>query len=115
MSSSREITVTEEPTYHRRETDVATAQKQLASQEMWGGPTRNYMGSDTPKVKAYLSTAILAEDRSKQRSRIEFTTAVPTDSYHPVFAYWSGDRPGVRNEDGYAKIKVQITFCNVLD
>jgi hypothetical protein len=107
--------MTEEPIYHRRETDIKTVKQQLTSQEMWGGPTRNYMGSDIPKVKAYLNQDILAEDRSKQRSRVEFTTAVPTDSYHPVFAYWSGDRPGIRNEDGYAKIKVQITFCNVLD
>jgi hypothetical protein len=105
--------VTKEPIYHRRETDLETAQKQIDSQEMWGGPCRNYMGSDIPKVKAYCNQSMLTEDRVKERSRIEFTTEVQPDSYHPVFAYWSGDRDGVRNEDGYAKITIQISFCNV--
>jgi hypothetical protein len=53
---------------------------------------------------------MLKEDRINERSRVEFTTEVETDSFHPVFAYWSGNREGVRNEDGYAKIKVTITF-----
>ncbi len=41
----------------------------------------------------------------------ESGTLVEIDSYHPHFAYWSGDREGVRNEDGYAKIDVRITYC----
>jgi hypothetical protein len=41
---------------------------------------------------------------------------VPPDSgTRPGLAYWSGEREGVRNEDGYAKIRVRITFCNQLD
>jgi hypothetical protein len=50
--------VTEGQIYHRKQgrqtDDVETARKQIASQELWGGPFRNYMGgSDIPKVKAY--------------------------------------------------------------
>jgi hypothetical protein len=40
---------------------------------------------------------------------------VEVDSCHPKFAYWSGDRDGIRNEDGYAKIKVMIAYCNQFD
>lgn len=54
----------------------------------------------------------LLNDLHTKESGIEFTTLVEVDSYHPKFAYWSGDREGVRNEDGYAKIKVTITYCN---
>ncbi len=103
--------MTEDRIYHRRETDLETIKKQLASQEIWGGPFKNYMGGiDIPKVKAYLNELMLKEDRINERSRVEFTTEVEPDSFHPVFAYWSGKREGVRNEDGYAKIKVRITF-----
>jgi hypothetical protein len=111
--------VTERQIYHRKQSrqaeDVETARKQIASQELWGGPPRNYMGSDIPKVKAYWNRLPLLSDRQTQESGIEFTTLVAVDSYHPKFAYWSGDREGVRNEDGYAKIKVTITFCNQFD
>jgi hypothetical protein len=98
--------------YHRKQTDVETAKKQIASQEIWGGPCRNYMGSDIPKVKAYVNELPFMSDGKTKTTGIEFTTMVKPDSYHPVFAYWSGEREGVRNEDGYAKIKVTITFCN---
>jgi hypothetical protein len=110
-TQTRENNVPEESIYHRREPDLEIIQKQLASQEIWGGPFQNYMGgSDIPKVKAYLNESMLKEDRKNERSRVEFTTDVATDSFHPVFAYWSGNRKGVVNEDGYAKIKVRITF-----
>jgi hypothetical protein len=56
----------------------------------------------------------IANEFHKQRG-IEFTTAVPPDPYHPAFVFWSGEREGVRNEDGYAKISVSITFCNQLE
>lgn len=73
------------------------------------------MGSDIPKVKAYWNQLPLLSDLQTQEGGLEFTTMVEVDSYHPKFAYWSGDREGVRNEDGYAKIKVTITFCNQFD
>ena len=105
--------------YHRKQSrqpdDVAIARAQIASQELWGGPPRNYLGSDIPKVKAYYHQLPLLNDRQTQESGIEFTTMVEVDSYHPKFAYWSGDRSGVRNEDGYAKIRVTIAYCNQFD
>ncbi|PSB50859.1 hypothetical protein [Chamaesiphon polymorphus] len=111
--------VTERQIYHRKQSrqpeDVETARKQIASQELWGGPPKNYLGSDIPKVKAYMHKLPLSNDRQTQERGIEFTTPIEVDSYHPHFAYWSGDREGVRNEDGYAKIKVTITFCNQFD
>jgi hypothetical protein len=110
--------VTERQIYHREKSSSQTAdvaRQQIASQELWGGPPRNYLGSDIPKVKAYWNRLPLLNDLQTQMSGIEFTTIVEVDSYHPKFAYWSGDREGVRNEDGYAKIKVTITFCNQFD
>lgn len=89
--------------YHRRESPSQTteiAKQQLASQEIWGGVSRL---SNIPKVKAY--NGHLPEGFKG----IEFTTDVPPDrEMTPNLAYWSGDRPGVRNEDGFAKIKVRI-------
>jgi hypothetical protein len=111
--------VTEGQIYHRKQgrqpDDVATARAQIASQELWGGPPRNYMGSDIPKVKAYWNRLPLLNDLQTKESGLEFTTLVKVDSYHPKFAYWSGDRAGVRNENGYAKIKVTISYCNQFD
>jgi hypothetical protein len=102
-----------EPFYHRRKSLSQTeedARKQIASQEIWGTECRNTASGLFPAVKAWRNQI----DRKSQRG-IEFTTAVEPDSYHPHFAYWSGEREGVINEDGYAKIKVKITFCNQVD
>jgi hypothetical protein len=108
--------VTQGQIYHREKSSSQTAdvaRQQLASQEMWGGPFKNYLGgTDIPKVKAYMHQLPLLNDRETKQSGIEFTTLVEVDSYHPHFAYWSGDRDGVSNEDGYAKIDVRITYCN---
>lgn len=106
--------MTEEPAYHRRQSTTQTvevARKQVDSQEIWGGPCTNFLNSDLPKVKAFWNEL----DRKSDRG-IEFTTEVkPDPSGHPVYVFWSGDREGVLNEGGYAKIKVKITFCNQLD
>jgi hypothetical protein len=106
--------VTEEPIYHRKESDSQTvedAKKQIAGQEIWGGPARNCFFSDIPKVKAFSKKF----DRTTERG-IEFTTAVEPDrGTRPGLVYWSGEREGVRNEDDWAKIKVQIKFCNQLE
>jgi hypothetical protein len=103
--------VTPEPIYHRRKSSSQTeedARKQIASQEMWGTECRNTASGLFPAVKAWRNQI----DRKSQRG-IEFITTVdPDPNNHPHFAYWSGDREGVRNEDGYAKIKVTIVFCN---
>jgi hypothetical protein len=110
------------PIYHRKQSrlpeDVAIAQQQIASQELWGGPPRNYMSSDIPKVKAYRHKLPLLRDLQTIETGIEFTTTIDPDSYHPKFAYWSRQRTNpeeVREEDGYAKIKVTILFCNQFD
>ncbi|WP_295614614.1 hypothetical protein [Chamaesiphon sp. GL140_3_metabinner_50] len=106
--------MTEEPIYHRKESDSQTvddAKKQIASQEIWGGPARNCFFSDIPKVKAFSKKF----DRTTERG-IEFTTSVEPDrGTRPGLVYWSGEREGVRNEDDWAKIKVQIKFCNQLE
>ncbi len=106
--------MTEEPIYHRKESDSQTvedAKKQIASQEIWGGPARNCFFSDIPKVKAFSKQF----DRTTERG-IEFTTDVEPDrGTRPGLVYWSGEREGVRNEDEWAKIKVQIKFCNQLE
>jgi hypothetical protein len=107
--------------YHRKQSktpeDIEIARKQIASQELWGGPPRNYLSSDIPKVKGYMNELALLKDRQTKESGIEFTTEIAPDSYHPKFAYWSRQRANpdeVREEDGYAKIKVEILFCNQL-
>jgi hypothetical protein len=111
--------VTERPIYHREESSSQTAQTavlQIDSQEMWGGPARNTFQSDIPKVKAFHHK--LPQDSNGMRTKkgIEFNTEVEPDrGTRPGLLYWSGEREGVRNEDGYAKIKVKIRFCNQLE
>jgi hypothetical protein len=110
------LTVNEEPFYHRRKSPSQTAEVaklQIASQEMWGGPKRNHVSSEEPVVNAFVG-----EIPRETEKGIEFTTPVKPDSYHPALVEWSireGAREGVWVEDGYAKIKVSITFCNQLD
>jgi hypothetical protein len=110
--------VNQEPIYHREASDTQTAAvaaMQIESQEIWGRPARNCFASDIPKVKAY-AHQLSTDDRGKKEQGIEFKTDVPPDrGTRPGLLYWSGDREGVRNEDGYAKIKVKIVFCNQLN
>jgi hypothetical protein len=105
--------------YHRTETDSQSAEdakKQIASQEIWGGPARNFHNSHIPKVMAYTGYLPLTNDQRTKQKGIEFTTLVkPDNGCHPNIPTWSGDREGVRNENGYAKINVKINFCNQLD
>lgn len=83
---------------------------QNASGEIWGGPARNYLQSQIPKVKAYEKQL-----EREHKKGIEFTTGVcPDRGCRPGTANWSSPREGVRVEDGYAKIAVEITFCNQL-
>jgi uncharacterized protein YigE (DUF2233 family) len=96
---------------------VATATKQIASQELWGGPARNFFQSNIPKVKAFISKLPQDQNGIRTTTGIEFNTEVEPDrSTKPGGAvYWSGEREGVRTEDEYAKIKVRITYCNQFD
>ena len=106
--------MTGEPIYHRRKSPSQTeedARKQIASQEMWGKESKNTVSGLFPAVKAWHNQL----NRESQLG-IEFTTEVkPSPSGHPHFAYWYGERDGVTNEDGYAKIRVTIVFCNQVD
>jgi hypothetical protein len=111
--------VTEEPIYHRKETESQTAEAarlQIETQEIWGGPCRNIYYSDIPKVKAFLNKLPMKKDLASQERGIEFTTtAEPDRCVPPPLVFWSGNREGVVTKDGYARIKVKITFCNQLD
>jgi hypothetical protein len=110
--------MTARPLYYRKESssqtpDVARMQKE--SGEIWGGPTRNFMPSHIPKVKAYWGE-LEQQSPGKKCKGIEFVTAVEPDrGCRPEgVVYWSGPREGVRVEDDYAKIAVTIAFCNQL-
>ena len=114
-----QLLVTEEQIYHRKKSDsqtAAVARLQIETQEIWGGPCRNFMYSDIPKVKAYLNKLPMQKDRVTQERGIEFTTKAEPDRGLPRgLILWSGNREGVITEDEYAKIKVEIKFCNQLD
>lgn len=90
--------------YHRYITPTQTEediQMQLESLEIWGKAAQNVYQSDIPKVKAYVG------EIPKGKEGIEFTTDVPSDpNTPPHLATWSGNRPGVITESGYAKLKV---------
>mgnify|MGYP003519612040 FL=1 len=74
---------------------------QLKSREIWGKAAQNVYQSDIPKVKAYVGKL------PQGKAGIEFTTDVPPDpNTTPYLATWSGDRPGVKTEGAYAKLKV---------
>jgi hypothetical protein len=91
-------------TYHRLVSPSQTLEdieKQIQSLEIWGRPARNLYQSNIPKVKAFVGKL------SENQKGIEFTTDVPPDpNTPPNWATWSGNRPGVRTEDGYAKLEV---------
>ena len=75
---------------------------QLESLEIWGQAAQNVYQSDIPKVKAYVGKI------PPGKVGIEFTTDVlPDPNTPPHLATWSGNRPGVRTEGDYAKLKVQ--------
>jgi hypothetical protein len=118
--------VTEEQIYYRKQSPsqtAETAKKQIASQEMWGEPPSNFLSSHIPKVQAFIYPRPLTEYESISLKRIEFTTKVEPDRccipYSPSWSIDPNDpsteREGLWNEDGYAKIKVKITFCNQVD
>lgn len=91
-------------TYHRLASPsqtLADIEKQVQSLEIWGRPSRNLYQSNIPKVKAFIGKL------PKGSKGIEFKTNVPPDPQTPPnWAIWSGDRPGVKTEDGYAKLKI---------
>jgi hypothetical protein len=112
--------VTEGQIYHREQSDSQTvkdAKAQIDSQEMWGGPARNFFRSHIPKVKAYPDALPQDQNGIRTKTGIEFSTDVEPDRNTKPggVLYWSGERKGVRTEDEYAKIKVRIIYCNQFD
>ncbi len=68
------------------------------------GLLANFYISDTPKVKAYKGPLPEGE------KGFEFTTdSVPDKGGHPFQPTWSGNRPGVRTENGQAVIPCTVT------
>lgn len=90
--------------YHRYQTPTQSErdiQMQIESLEIWGKAAHNVYQSDIPKVKAYVGKI------PQGKAGIEFTTDVPPDpNTPPHLATWSDNRPGVRTEGDYAKLKV---------
>ena len=77
------------------------AAQQVRSSEVWGQAAR---ASVIPKAKAYRGAL------PEGLPGIEFFTDVAPDlGTPPGRAEWSGARPGVRVEDGWAKISAVIT------
>ncbi len=75
---------------------------QIESNELWGNPPRNTYHSDIPKIQA-LSQWIWGEGIIG----VKFYTTIPPDKGSvPGQPNWSGGQPGVRIEDGVAKMKV---------
>lgn len=106
-SSSTSIFVTyfvEISTYYRFFTPTQTEEdieKQLESFEIWGKPAHNFYQSNIPKVKAFVGNL------PQGQKGLEFTTNIaPDPNTPPYLATWSGNRPGVKTENGYAKLKV---------
>jgi hypothetical protein len=91
--------------FHRRESPTQTtkdAANQEASQEIWGKPRQN---SDIPQVQAY--TGLLPPNTRG----VEFRTMIsPMSNSAPGQARWVEGMPGVRVENGYAKISVRIVL-----
>lgn len=88
------------PFYRVAQTDDVT-RRQVESGELWGGPD---FGSDIPSVDAWVGP--LPADKAG----IEFfTDTSPNAGLPPRWARWTGPRPGVRVEQGWAKIACKIT------
>ena len=85
--------------FYRTERDAETALQIQKSGELWG---RGPYGSDIPAVQAFT--------RPQGEKFIEFYTSVAPDrGGSPGRPEWRGPRPGVRVENGYAKIPVYVT------
>jgi hypothetical protein len=101
------VTADAPKTYYRLGDTVETMQKVIDSGELWGRAPKNIFSSDIDKVKAW-GEGTLPEDQ--YGNGFEFKTTTPPDKNGvPGKPTWSGNRPGVVNEDGWAKIKIEVT------
>jgi len=93
--------------YHRVGDSEETIKAVQASGELRGNPTRNYMPSPFPKVKAYEGPL------PDGKKGFEFFTNVAPDVGHvPGQPLWMSTRPGVWEENGQAVIKCSIVKVN---
>jgi hypothetical protein len=92
----------DEPAVYHRYADEDEAALVETSGEVWGLPPRNTFASDIPCVKAYAGR-IPAGGRG-----YEFTTDAAPRIASPSERRWIPGMPGVREEDGYAKIRVTL-------
>ena len=101
------VGTSEAPRYHRLESPTQApdhARRQMSSGEVWGRGVD--IRGQPPRVKAD------APELPDGAVGIEFTTGVlPDRGAPPRCPTWSPGRPGVRLEDGFAKIRVTITRC----
>eukprot|EP00977_Amphora_coffeiformis_P013446 scaffold3529_cov271-Amphora_coffeaeformis.AAC.4 len=100
--------------FHRLRSPTQTdaiAHQQETSRELWGKP-RQY--SAIPQVQAYTGPLPFLSANTATTTvataGLEFvTTTAPDTGTAPGHARWTGPRPGVWIEDGYAKIKIRVT------
>jgi hypothetical protein len=78
----------------------------IMSGELWG---KTPYGGDKPQVQAYRGRLPVGV------AGIEFMTAIgPFPNNHPYEVRWRPEQPGVRSENGFAKIDILIVRDNQL-
>ncbi len=78
------------------------AQQIVESGELWGKAPRVGL-TNVPQAQAHLGPL------PEGRAGVEFYTRVPPGPPYPGQARWLAGSPGVREEDGYAKISIFVT------
>lgn len=112
--------------YYRLEKDPAAAMKIVESGELWGRPPRNYIQSDTPTAQAHKGRLDMGKI-PEGYYYVEFTVDKRADpsgrggnrGVTPKYGEWSTKSLGedareaidaglLRDEDGWAKLKINI-------
>jgi large repetitive protein len=91
--------------FHRLQSPTQTpevAQQMMESGELWGKAPRVGL-TDVPQAQAHLGPL------PEGRAGVEFYTRVPPGPPYPGQARWLAGSPGVREEDGFAKVPIIIT------
>jgi hypothetical protein len=97
--------------FHRLNDSPEVVRKILDSGELWGRPPGHIFQSNISKVKAYSGPL------PPGATGIEFETEIPPDNGHvPGKPTWSTkpERPGIKSEGEYAKIKVHVLRQTVI-
>jgi len=91
--------------FHRLQSPTQSAdvaQQMVDSGELWGRAPRVGL-TDVPQAQAHLGPL------PEGRAGVEFYTRVPPGPPYPGQARWLAGSPGVREEDGFAKVPIIIT------